>query len=66
MKSLNQRFGKAKYGCSAEREYVYYQLLDVEAQLNSAAVSGIDPACGVEALREVRDGYRHQIEEMSK
>lgn len=66
MSSLINRFGKAKHGYAVERRYVFAQLLDVEAQLNSAAVSGIEPMCGVEALREVRDGYRRDIEEMSK
>jgi hypothetical protein len=66
MTTLNKRFGKAKPGCAAERRYVFAQLEDVEYQINQVHITGIEPMCGLEALREVRDGYRRDIEEMSK
>ena len=66
MTTLNKRFGKAKSGCAAERRYVFAQLEDVEYQINQVHSTGIEPMCGLEALREVRDGYRRDIEEMSK
>lgn len=66
MKSIEIRFGKATRGNTAEREYTFGRLLQVEAQINSAVVSGKEPACGLAALREVAASYIKSIKEMSK
>ncbi|AUM58628.1 hypothetical protein KNT81_gp143 [Proteus phage phiP4-3] len=66
MKSIERRFGKAKYGCAVEREYLFGKLLQVEAQINSCVISGREPSCGLSALREVKAGYHKDIKELSK
>lgn len=66
MKSIEIRFGKATRGNTAERNYIFSQLLQVESQINSAVVSGKEPMCGLAALREVANSYVKDIKELSK
>lgn len=66
MNSIEIRFGKATRGNTAERKYIFAQLLQVEAQINSAVVSGQEPSCGLEALRQVKEGYIKDITLLSK